>query len=312
MTEKLIRFGAVFTSDTPPSVPRAYLIKTNDGFPHARTEACFYRDIATLLDNPPIPPTFDIGYDEQNEKFYVLQADLSETHVTALNQTREPTIENLAPIVDEIARVHAACWDRDVIEDDIYLTPRRDICDMAQAGREEDLQASSERILQDRLPRIFKIAPDDLPGSWLDICRTAISSWPDAFVRRCEAGNLTLIHADLHPWNVLVPHSETGPPIILDWELLCRGLGIFDITYLILRCRLEAAERRTMEEKLIARYHNRICELGVEGYDLETCRQDYRLSIVANILPPLAWGRPRNLQSTMEAFFDWDCEEPGN
>jgi hypothetical protein len=155
---------------------------------------------------------------------------------------------------------------------------------------------------------MFKGVHAELQPEWLDVCMTAISSWPDVIRDRFAGPNLTLIHADLHPWNVFVPKDGSGPPLIFDWELLCRGLGVYDVAYLIIRCRLDPPLRRAVGTELIARYHTRLCESGVTGYSLDDCRSDYRFSIIPNILPPLAWGRPRNLASTMEAFLDWECE----
>lgn len=307
MSDNLIRFQALYSPDASPDLPQDFIIKTNQGYPHAQAEARFYRDIIPLLKSPPIPQTFDVGLGEDHD-FYVLQADLAETHVTSLNEHREPTLENLGAIVDQIARVHATCWDKPFISDDVFIDLRRDICDMAQASRPNDLRDAASEIIEGRLKRMFNIAPE-LPESWHEICRNAIAAWPDTFAPRISAANLTLIHADLHPWNVLVPADESGPPVILDWELLCRGLGIYDVAYLMLRCRLEPAERRVIEQTLIGRYHERLVSLGIEGYTYEDCVNDYRLSIIPNILPPLAWGRPRNLTSTMEAYFDWDCDQ---
>lgn len=310
MSGNLLRFDGIFTPDTPQTVPRHYLIKTNlKGYPHATAEARFYRDIGTRLADPPLPGTYDLGYDEEQAHCYVLQTDLSYTHTTALHDERDPTVENLGDIVDQIAQIHAVCWNQPLIEDDLFVCSRDDICDMAQAGLPEDLRGSCRKILTDRLPRMFRINGHDMPESWETLCHTAIETWPDTILPRYDRSHLTLIHADLHPGNVLVPADEKGPPLIIDWELLCRGLGIFDVSYLVIRSKLDPPTRRIIEEELIERYCTRLTELGVTGYDLDTCRNDYRLSIVANILPPLAWRRPLNLKATMEAFLDWDCAE---
>ena len=305
-----IRFGVIFDPDTPSSIPRRFLIKTNlDGHPYGTAETSLYGTIASGLDPSPLPPTFDVGYDEATGNGYLLQADLSETHGFAVTDTREPTVEGLGAIVDQIARIHAVCWDRPFIEEETYLVHRGDICDLAQMGLLKDLRRSCSRIVDDRLPRLFKIAHDDLRPEWKEICERAVTSWPDLIAPRFLQSHLTLIHADLHPWNIFVPNDDSGPPLIFDWELLCRGLGLYDVAYLIIRCRLDPPVRRAFEAELIPRYQARLSDLGVKNYTLADCRRDYRLSIIPNILPPLSWGRPLNLVSTMEAFFDWECQE---
>ena len=308
MTESFIRFEALFPPDTPATIPRRYLVKTNlKGYPHAQAEAAFYRDIASRVEDAPIPQTIDVGYDENAEHAYITQADLSDSHTAAITDTRDPTVERLGAIVDEIAKVHAACWDQPWISEGLFVDSRNDICDMAQASSTDVLTESCTRIAESDLRRIFKVS-SDLDPSWQSVCRDAMLSWPALTADRYAQGHLTLIHADLHPWNVLVPDDDIGAPVILDWELVCRGLGVFDVAYMILRCRLSPEQRRTFEDALIPRYHDRLLSLGVQSYDLQRCREDYRLSIIANIRPPLSWIRPLNLISTMEAFFDWDCE----
>ena len=310
MAESLIRFEVVFSSDTPDSVPRHYLIKTNlKGYPHALTDARFYRDIAPMLEDPPIPRTFDVRVDEEQGGCALLQVDLGPTHVTALNENRDPTFDHIAEVIDRIARIHAVCWDKPFINDELFVTSREDICDLAQVGYPENLVASCNKIPGDRLQRMINLSPEGLPEGWADDCRRAITSFPELARSRYAGRNLTLIHADLHPGNILVPANGENNPAIIDWELLCRGLGVYDISYLIIRCCLPSSERKEMEPHLIDRYHQKLVENSVEDYSREACIEDYRLSIIPNLLPPLAWRRFRNLKASFEAFYDWDCLE---
>lgn len=268
MGDDLIRFDALFSPDTPPTVPLSYIIKTNtDGFPKASCEFAFYANIAPRIVKLVSSPTYDAHLDEESGNSFILQADLSNTHSFAVTSDREPTVEGLGAVVDQIASIHATCWDQPFIQDDTYTTKRNDICDMAQAGDPADLWATTERTATEHLERMFKIAPD-LPADLLPACRAAIEAWPSIIENRYCAPNLTLIHADLHPWNIFVPNEGSGPPLIFDWELLSRGIGVYDVSYLIIRCRLNPEERHSFGEALIPRYHTQLCECGVDGYSL--------------------------------------------
>lgn len=306
--DALLPFQVLYSPDTPASAPPSLLVKTNlKGDHYGRVEVRLYRDILENEPDPPVPPTFDIGLDESTGHSYLLQQDLTDTHHPAVNDDHPPTIESLGAIIDQIARVHALCWNRPMIEEPCFLSPRQDITDMCLAGSRENLHASITPIIDRKLQTIFKSS--ELDPALKETCEAAMHAWPDLYTDRISEGNLTLIHGDLHPWNVFVPNDGGGPPLIFDWELFCRGLGVYDVSYLIIRCRLPPQARQRFEEALIPRYHDRVTDLGVDGYSLETCRRDYRLSIIPNILPPLAWQRPHNLISTMEAFRDWECAD---
>ena len=306
-SDKLLPFQAFYSPDAPPSIPDRFLIKMNlNGGDYGLVETHLYRDIVGNEPDPPVPPTYDVGYDNETGHGYLLQEDLTASHHFAVTEGHPPTIESLGALIDQIARVHALCWDHPRIQETCFVTLRKDITAMCGASSLEELTESVEHVIPKRLPMLFKST--ELNPDWKAICETALRAWPTLYCSRFCSGNLTLIHGDLHPWNVFVPNEGDGPPLIFDWELLCRGLGAYDLCYLILRCRLPPEERRRFEESLIPHYHDRLSTLGVTDYDLETCREDYRLSVIPNILPPLAWQRPHNLISTMEAFFDWDCE----
>lgn len=307
-SDVLLPFEVLYSPDAPADTPRHLLIKANTkGDSYGECEARLYGDILGNEQDPPVPPTYDVRFDDAARNSYLLQDDLRATHRLAVTDDVPPTIDGIGAIIDQIARVHALCWNRPFIDEPLFVAPRNDIIAMSQATSSGGLTQASDEILRNQLPRMFK-TPDSLPAEWLAICGRAIERWPELYASRIARKDLTLIHADLHPWNVFAPIDGSGPPLIFDWELLCRGLGVYDVSYLIIRCRLHPEARRRFEDLLIPRYHDRLCTLGVTGYNLETCRDDYRLSILANILPPLAWQRPHNLVSTMEAFFDWTCE----
>lgn len=304
-----IRFTVMYDGKSPPDLPAALLVKLNaKGGGYGASEAILYDRIAPGIDVPFTPPTYDVGYDDASGHCYVLQADLSGSHAEAVTEARPPTIETLGGIVDGVARVHAACWGAGAIVDEpTFVQARGDIVSMAQASPLADLREICGRLRSDRLPRLFKIAGAELEPEWQALCAGAIDAWPDLLAARIDGGPLTLMHGDLHPWNVFVPLDGDGPPLIFDWELLVRGIGAYDVSYLILRCRLDPETRRTFETSLLQRYHRQLVDHGVSDYTLDDCREDYRLSILANIAPPLVWGRTRNLSTTIEAYHDWDC-----
>ena len=73
---------------------------------------------------------------------------------------------------------------------------------------------------------MFKIALSELPQEWMDVCQAAITTWPDVIQGRFNGPNLTLIHADLHPWNIFVPKDEDG--LLLS---LTENFSVVDLTF---------------------------------------------------------------------------------
>lgn len=167
--------------------------------------------------------------------------------------------------------------------------------------------------MAERFPDVVEKWGDDLPPEWKAVCEKAIAKWPDFLNRRIESGlGLTMIHGDYHLWNIFFPKAINtdalapyAVPLILDWETFKRGLGVYDLAYLL----IGSGHRKQQEKPMLKRYHDGLVELGIEGYTWTDCEADYRLSIVACLFPPLKWERIEALGWVMAAFEEWSCSE---
>ena len=61
------------------------------------------------------------------------------------------------------------------------------------------------------------------------------------------------------------------------------------MAYFIVYC-IDPNERRALESELLRLYHSVLVEHGVVAYDFESCMEDYRLSIAANMLRTVRVG----------------------
>jgi hypothetical protein len=77
-------------------------------------------------------------------------------------------------------------------------------------------------------------------------------------------------------------------------------------------------ERRTrLEQHLLQRYHDRLLEYGVVGYDGQACWQDYRWAVIRSLFVPLHLWETRpwpdfwylHWERAMLAFEDLGCAE---
>lgn len=85
------------------------------------------------------------------------------------------------------------------------------------------------------------------------------------------------VHGDYRLDNLMF--DPDGTVTALDWQTLSLGLPARDLAYLC-ATGLDASARRAHEDAVIAAYHRALVGHGVQGYDLETCRDDYRYAML--------------------------------
>jgi aminoglycoside/choline kinase family phosphotransferase len=86
----------------------------------------------------------------------------------------------------------------------------------------------------------------------------------------------TIVHADYRTDNLFFGTPGGGHTFaVVDWQIACRGRGIFDVAYLLCGG-LEGEVRRANEERLVRMYHDTLLANGVTGYDWEQCWREYR------------------------------------
>ena len=157
------------------------------------------------------------------------------------------------------------------------------------------------------------ISGTNFPGEWRQLCERAIGVWPSLFLNRISAGKaLTFIHGDFGMWNIYLPRDpKTHRLCILDWETYKRSIGVYDLAYMLITADYwgEPDIRNQVEAQLLRRYHDGLLARGVTEYDWEDCRYDYRLSVIANLFPPVGWQRLRALHAAITAFRKWDCAD---
>ena len=284
-------------------------------------EALFYEEIVATMPDPPVAQCYDTGVDFDTGEAYTLVEDLSgRYYVTPASATPSPyggwhnfdnlPAEQFGQIVAALARIQAYWWDHERLGEQTFSESTGDMLSM--------VDTASEEWVEDRLHRPEgkgEVARDlryhgesDAEGA-LALSERAMRAWPALCRRRLEAGKgLTFMHVDFHLRNVLLPRDpETHGVSIHDWEGLARGVGVTDLAHLLATSMLPAPYWRALEEPLLARYHAALVAGGVEGYSLDDCRDDYRLSLVA--LMPQAFGGGPFHRSVLSAFRAWDCEE---
>ena len=96
-----------------------------------------------------------------------------------------------------------------------------------------------------------------------------------ALVSELNTKPLTITHADYRLDNMFFDLEDGSPFAVLDWQLAQRGPALGDVTY-FLAGNLTTEVRRKHQDDLVRVYYEALVEHGVEGYDYETCAEDYR------------------------------------
>ena len=147
----------------------------------------------------------------------------------------------------------------------------------------------------DARQRAFRRAIGPFLSTWGEYLRPStidlISRLGDSLARIRRQLSLpprTILHGDYRLDNLAFDGSGRGPAVI-DWQAASIGRSVADMAYFIVYC-IDPNERRSLESELLKLYYSVLVEQGVVAYDFESCMEDYRLSIAANMLRTVRVG----------------------
>lgn len=106
----------------------------------------------------------------------------------------------------------------------------------------------------------------------------------DEVIEQFSRAPVTVVHGDFRLDNLLF--DATGPATAIDWQLTARGRGPYDLAFLLAGS-AETEFRRHHERDLLARYHDRLRQLGVDDYPFDQCWLDYRRGHIQNLPNPV-------------------------
>ncbi len=174
------------------------------------------------------------------------------------------SIDEAKTALRALAGFHAAWWDSPRLSDFAWM-PGTD--DPALIGLLSMLYQQSwplfvERYEEQAPPEIVKAGEQF--GKSLPALASELNKKP-----------LTITHADYRLDNMFFDLADGSPIAIIDWQLAQRGPAMGDVTY-FLAGNLTTEVRREHQDDLVRVYYDALVERGVEGYEYETCAEDYR------------------------------------
>ena len=311
-TSTIGRLSLTYSGDAPSTAPSNLFLKVSNpqsgqrvvGADQWRWEVQFHREIAPMIDDPPVVPCYDAAFDEQTGAAHLLLLDVSETH-TQPAYPLPPSRVQAERTMDAFAQVHAFWWDHP------------DLDQIDELPNAESTRAYVTSIGA-CYPGFADFLADRLSGARRRVYDRVLAALPRLYERITSGAGLTLIHGDANWQNVLVPRDpDGGRALIIDWQLWNISFGAEALANLI-ALQWFPDRRAEMERDLLLRYHEGLMRRDVAGHTWDDCWNDYRLAVVTRALfmpmwqwssgqPPRAWWA--HLECTMQAFDDLGCSE---
>ena len=264
------RFSLAYEIDEE-GAPRSIVGKFSSPNPDLRavmfganeTELHFYREIAPQAELP-TPRLYYGAANPETSMSVLLLEDVSSEWGGDDVAGCSPGQEQLA--IRHLAKFHAAWWDKPRVDELPWLPSiNRNVS-----------------LLQEEYQRAWEIFSGKfgqyLPPSLQEVAAGFVENIAN-IKNQLASGPTTILHGDYRLDNLFFGPPGSGPPlIVIDWQGAHKGPGPSDIAYFHAFC-LEPEHRRAVEMEHIDNYHGALVENGVRGYDIDQCRQDYRLSM---------------------------------
>jgi hypothetical protein len=221
-------------------------------------EVRFYRELAQTV-GIRTPRCYYAGVDPATGWFTLVLEDLAPA--VQGDQMAGCGVDRAALALEELTKLHAPRWG------DAALTE-------LEWFHRSDAGAGTAMIVQALFAGFVERYEARLDRDHLALSRRLIESLGHLMEQR--VGPTTVTHGDYRLDNMLFGTAEGGPPLaVVDWQTATTGPALADASY-FLGAGLQIDDRRAHEEALIRDYHRGLLAAGVEGYDWNTCWNDYR------------------------------------
>lgn len=229
-------------------------------------EVRFYQEVAARIDAR-VPRAYVAEIEPATGWFTLLLEDI-------VGGVQGDQIEACGPdvaaaVLDEMAGLHAPCWEADDLAALEWLN---------RGSPEADQLLGT--MVQTLLPGFLERYADTMAPEHQELCRF-LADHMSAYVSLRE-GPRTAGHCDFRLDNLLF-QPEDPRPVVVDWQTLIWGRGAADVAYFV-GGSLTTDDRRRHESDLLAGYHDSLCRRGVSDYSLEQLRADTRGETFAGLI----------------------------
>jgi hypothetical protein len=229
-------------------------------------EVRFYREVAARI-GARVPAVYLATVEPETGWFTLVMEDI--TGAVQGDQIAACSPGTAAAVLDEMAGLHAPCWEAPQLECLEWLNRNTPESDGFLAA-----------LLPSLLPGFLERYADTLAPDHQRVCRLFVEHLPAYLGLR--GGPRTVSHGDFRLDNLLFQPDEPRP-VVVDWQTAAWTGASVDVAYFIGGC-LRTEDRREHEQELLAHYHDALVRRGVRDYPLEQLRTDTRRDTFAGIL----------------------------
>jgi hypothetical protein len=229
-------------------------------------EVNFYREVAHTLDIR-VPRAYHADAADDGLPFVLLLEDIEGARCP--DQIAGLTPDEADRILAVCATLHAAFWDSERLAEMTWLPPMNN-----------PLYKAGEQLAQARWPGFVERFGDRISDDTLAFVKRACDLYPQMLDHVAAMDHLTFTHTDCRAENYLFGGAGGDDAVtMIDFQLSTRHFGPWDAANLLAGS-MTPEVRRGCETDLLERYHARLVDHGVEGYSIDRCWLDYRLSLL--------------------------------
>jgi hypothetical protein len=268
--------NATATSTTESPAPRSVVGKFASADDQSRgtglalrayeIEVRFYREVARRVATR-VPVAYTAEIEPDTGWFTLLLEDI--VGGVQGDQIEACGPDTAAAVLDEMAGLHAPCWEDPGLAALEWLN---------RNSPETDTMLNA--LVSSLLPGFLERYADALAPEHQEVCRLFAEHLPVWL--RLRTGPSTATHGDFRLDNLLFQPGNPRP-VVVDWQTVAWGGASVDVAYFIGGC-LSVEDRRAHESDLLAHYHRSLSSRGVTGYSLDQLHEDYRRDAFAGIL----------------------------
>ena len=248
-----------------------------------RRETSFYREFPDV--GIAVPECMYEKHNPETQECVILMGDLA----PAESPSWAITTTQIKEALRRLPAFHAKWWDNPVLKQKDWMVQNDNIAFYTAALGGADAGAPIIRSLYEN------------PETTIEIMQTMNSKIP-AVINYISNQPLTFVHGDYHAKQMFFPTAKGGDFAVIDWQFPFVAQGAWDFARMLGMC-MSTDDRQAHEADLLREYHEQLLSQGVNGYDMEHLKNDYRMGlIISQMIMAIA------SVSTDTALFEAECE----
>jgi aminoglycoside/choline kinase family phosphotransferase len=229
-------------------------------------EVSFYREVAASL-TVRVPHAYHADAADDGLPFVLLLEDIVGARTP--DQIAGITPDEAARILNLCAELHAAFWDSPRLAEMTWLPPMNN-----------PLYRAGEEMAMARLSAFVERFGERIGDEMVAVVTAVCQHYVELLDHVAAKDHLTFTHTDCRAENYLFGGSAGDDALtMIDFQISTRHFGPWDVANL-LGGSMAPDARREVEDDLLAGYHAELIARGVEGYTLDRCWDDYRMSLL--------------------------------